>query len=548
MERTNLSSVETLAPIRDQAGASALYGERGYVGPRRILTSQQCRRFLAAVGEARVPPLDWEKGLAAAQRAFYELGTLPAILDVVADLIGDDVILWGASIQRRAPSEVHPWHSDIESDVDAGETLAVWIGLEHTTRDSSLLMVPYSHRFGVTIQEVRHQMGVARADVASDVIAEWARSRDDRSEVLKFDMTDGDAMFFDGRLWHGSHNVLARPRKALLLQYATPDAVIRIPDLNHLDWPFSKLEMPRPPCLLVRGTDGAGVNRIVSAPVTASARPLPQLTSRVYPLPLPLEPDTTRGWKPYPVFRGITADFQIGCHASALTSGTTPHPPHAHIEEELLLLMDGEVELDLPDVQGSGARPHLMPGDFVYYPAHFTHTLTTASAEPANYLMLKWSDPPSGTHATLPYGRYRAFDGPASTGDKGFSIQKLFEGPTAHLRKLQCHASTLMPGAGYEPHADAYDVAIVVLEGEVETLGQRVGPCAVIFYRAGERHGMRNPGSAIARYLVFEFHGQSSPDTLSPGPPWVTARRFVYRLVHRGWRTKLKRLIGRRQT
>jgi hypothetical protein len=50
-------------------------------------------------------------------------------------------------------------------------------------------------------------------------------------------------------------------------------------------------------------------------------------------------------------------------------------------------------------------------------------------------------------------------------------------------------------------------VAIIVLEGEVESLGKRVRPHSVIFYGAGEPHGMRNPGGSIARYAVFEFHG-----------------------------------------
>ena len=64
-----------------------------------------------------------------------------------------------------------------------------------------------------------------------------------------------------------------------------------------------------------------------------------------------------------------------------------------------------------------------------------------------------------------------------------------------------------MPGAGYAPHADPYDVAVIVLEGTVETLGRRVEPCGLIFYKAGEPHGLENPTDHVARYVVFEFHG-----------------------------------------
>jgi hypothetical protein len=68
----------------------------------------------------------------------------------------------------------------------------------------------------------------------------------------------------------------------------------------------------------------------------------------------------------------------------------------------------------------------------------------------------------------------------------------------------------MLPGAGYEPHVDAYDVAIFVVSGKVETLGQVVEPNSVIFYSAGEPHGMKNVGQEPAKYLVFEMHGPGS--------------------------------------
>ena len=136
------------------------FAAQGYAGPVRVLSAQECQRFLQAVGDPRRrPPLDWNKGHAASSRAFYEISTHPAIIEVVAALLGEDVMLWGASIQSRPPGAVHPWHSDIESSDPSSKTVSVWIGIEHTTRDSSLLIIPYSHRFGVTVQEVRHQLG-----------------------------------------------------------------------------------------------------------------------------------------------------------------------------------------------------------------------------------------------------------------------------------------------------------------------------------------------------------------------------------------------------
>src|SRR5438128_1406551 len=268
------------------------FAEAGYFGPVRVLSKGDCRRFLRAADLRSQAPLDWDKGMAATSRAYYEIATRPEILDVVSELLGGEVILWGASIQRRVPSAVHPRHSDIEcSDPDC-RTVAVWIGLEHTTPRSSLLVLSRSHRFGVTVQQVRQENGKERDEFGTDDLAGWARERDGRSELVRLGVTDGEALFFDGRLWHGTHNVSRRTRRALLLQYAAPDTAIRIPDLNYLDWPFRQLDSPRPPCLIVRGSAREGLNRVIAAPVAdGHAAPGLRLTSRIHPLRLPLEPD-----------------------------------------------------------------------------------------------------------------------------------------------------------------------------------------------------------------------------------------------------------------
>ena len=210
--------------------------------------------------------LDWNKSLAATSRPFFKLAIHPKIIDIVADLLGDDIMLWGASIQSRKRRAIHPWHSDIETALHPQRTVSVWIGLKGVSRDSCPILIPYSHRFGLTFQEERKNRGLDRNDVREGAVAAWAGERDARSEVLVPDMSDGDAIFFDGQLWHGSRNVSRRNRRAILLQYATPSTEIRIPDLNYLDWPFVLLDQPRPPCIMIRGSSNGTVNRYVSPP------------------------------------------------------------------------------------------------------------------------------------------------------------------------------------------------------------------------------------------------------------------------------------------
>jgi len=247
------------------------------------------------------------------------------------------------------------------------------------------------------------------------------------------------------------------------------------------------------------------INAVLGAKVGVPGR----LKSRIDPLMLPLDPDEQVGFKLYHQFQGCTDNAKfLSCHVSVLVHGHCPHPPHTHSEEEILLLLAGEADLILPRMASSEGKQEfrLTPGQFVYYPAYFPHTLRTVSAHPANYLMFKWRAP-CRNRAQLDFGRFDIakfyFTDENST---GFKSRLLFEGPTGCLGKLHAHATTLAPGAGYKPHVDRHDGAIVILQGEVETLGQRVRPHGIIYFAAGEPHGMHNPGAQPARYVVFEFH------------------------------------------
>jgi quercetin dioxygenase-like cupin family protein len=526
-----------------RTGSSSLlqYVDQGYLGPVRVLSAAQCRGFMVRVnGTSRHPPLDWSKGHGASSRVFYELASHPTIVAIVTALLGDDVMLWGASIESRRAGEVHPWHTDIESAASHGTALSVWIGLQHTSRDSSLTLVPYSHRFGATVQEVRDRHGKRRADTTAADIAGWAQNLSPRASVLQPDMADGEALFFDGRLWHGSSNGSGRTRRAVLLQYATPDTAIRIPDFNYLDWPFRRLNTPRPACVMISGRGGPMNNRIVPAPLPEATLTTARLSNRIYPLRVPLDIDEGTRWKPYDVFRGGTANVaDLSCHASVLIHGHSPHPPHRHEEEEILILLSGEADLLLPD-----RRMRLKAGQLVYYPAQFAHTLQTTSDAPASYLMFKWRNvAAAATDSLLTFRHARPFEDASDlTIGEGFSVRGLFRGPTTSLRKLECHVSKLPPGAGYEPHVDAHDVAIVLLDGQIETLAERVGAHAVVFHPAGEAHGLRNPGDIDALYLVIEFHG---PRTAHLSKASVGAVSFSRLTDPERWKRKIKHVWRR---
>ena len=180
------------------------------MGPMPVLTETECRDFLKAAHDtSHPPPLDWNKGHAVNSRVFYKIATHPAILNEVTKILGENVMLWGASIQKQSPNEILPWHSDIESAASGGKTVSVWIGLKNINQYTSLVCIPCSHRFGETIQEVRYKLGINRHKTNNKDIVGWAKQRDNRSSLILPGMKEGEAILFDGQLWHKSHNQTA---------------------------------------------------------------------------------------------------------------------------------------------------------------------------------------------------------------------------------------------------------------------------------------------------------------------------------------------------
>ncbi len=522
-------------------GLRAAFEESGYLGPIRIFSPEECAPLLSLL-RAAPRPADWFKGHAVTSRAFYSVGSDPRIVDRVAELIGGDVLLWGASLVRKAPGRIHPWHTDIETSEDLPGTVSVWIGLENTSVRSSLQLVARSHRLGMTIQHRAARAGRARGEAAPEQLLSWAREGEPLSELVRPDMGDGEAIFFDGRLWHGSENTnTAGTRTALLLQYAAPDRLIRVPDLRHLMPPFVFLEEPLPPCVLVRGERRWTRNRIVRAP---SKRPAVNWVHAL-DLPLPLPVDDS-GWGPRRMFAGATPTMRsLAVHASVLLPGASPHPPKGHDEEELVVVLDGEPDLEMLDASGTSIRRTTGRGTILYCADGTPHTMYNQSVSPASYLILKWENGSAWKGARAEGTLASGFFLPPEVGpdhERRRATALVFQGPTRHLRRLHCHRTALAPGGGIASHADPYDVAIVVLEGTVETCGRRLGPNAVVFYAAGNLHEIRNPGESVASYLVFEFHGAARHRPLIRQLAARTPRRLRNSLP-RPLRSGLRRLL-----
>jgi hypothetical protein len=141
------------------------------------------------------------------------------------------------------------------------------------------------------------------------------------------------------------------------------------------------------------------------------------------------------------------------------------------MEEELLVVISGEVEICLPDCESDCDPPteRLRPGDFAYYPAYRWHTLRNVAQSPACYVMFKWRG--TMAHAGAPLQTQVVHPEVEREPKKDFDVDVLFQGATCFLDRLQAHLTKLRHGCGYRLHRDEYDVVIVVLEGRISLLG-----------------------------------------------------------------------------
>ncbi len=225
----------------------------------------------------------------------------------------------------------------------------------------------------------------------------------------------------------------------------------------------------------------------------------------------------------YPVEEVISRSREVYFDAPTATSaeftvsvfflppGETPLQLHKHAEEELIVPIESQLDVLTTDARGP-LTDHVAPGKLVFNAAEQSHAISRLSDERATYLVLKWmGHNPKPFEATLGSAVFdfaklhrRQLKGE----QRRFKADTILEGATRNLEKLHSHASTLAPGAGYPEQEDPIDIAIVLMSGKVETLGQTATAPAVFFYPAGRPHGLQNVGSEPAQYVVFEFHGR----------------------------------------
>jgi quercetin dioxygenase-like cupin family protein len=96
------------------------------------------------------------------------------------------------------------------------------------------------------------------------------------------------------------------------------------------------------------------------------------------------------------------------------------------------------------------------------------------------------------------------------------TVRSFFSAPTATLKNLEVHVTTLNPGQmPHQPHRHPNEEMIILQQGTVETLSngvwKRVGVGSVIFNGSNQLHGLKNVGSEPAVYHVINFQSAATP-------------------------------------
>jgi quercetin dioxygenase-like cupin family protein len=87
------------------------------------------------------------------------------------------------------------------------------------------------------------------------------------------------------------------------------------------------------------------------------------------------------------LFKGPTATLaELEMHVTTLNPGTTSHPPHHHVNEELVILREGTVE-----TLSDGKWVRLGPGSVIFNASDSLHGLRNVGTKPAVYHVINWS-------------------------------------------------------------------------------------------------------------------------------------------------------------
>ena len=205
-------------------------------------------------------------------RDFLALAREPAILDLVEQLIGPDIILWGCQIFCKPGGDGMevPWHQDGHYwPIRPLATCTVWVALDRSTVENGCLrVIPGSHRGQRLYDHLRED----RDDVVLNQAVKPGEF--DPSAALDVELEPGQMSMHDVYLIHGSNpNRSPKRRAGVAIRYMPATSLFDRGLMARSAASGYTVDFTSRPIWLLRGVDRTGRNdfRVGHRPELASA-------------------------------------------------------------------------------------------------------------------------------------------------------------------------------------------------------------------------------------------------------------------------------------
>ena len=143
---------------------------------------------------------------------FLEICKLTPLLDIVDQLIGRDIIVWGSRIFSKAPQtgRATPWHQDGEYwPIRPLATATVWIAIDESNEDNGCLNILTGSNNAKTLLPHQSLSGKGAA-LDKEIKPELIKSKD----VVSVPLQPGQMVIFDVFTAHGASPNLSNQRRA----------------------------------------------------------------------------------------------------------------------------------------------------------------------------------------------------------------------------------------------------------------------------------------------------------------------------------------------
>jgi ectoine hydroxylase-related dioxygenase (phytanoyl-CoA dioxygenase family) len=192
-------------------------------------------------------------------RKFLELAMHKPIVDLVEQLIGPDIALWGCHVFCKPPSEGYetPWHQDGHYwPIRPLATCTVWLAIEPSTKENGCLrVIPGSHRD----KKLHPHLHEDRSDLT--LSQRMADGTFDEAEAVDLELQPGEMSMHDVYMIHGAEaNRSSQRRTGVALRYM-PTTSLFDRNLNPVDGKSGvAVSFATRPLWLLRGVDRTGRN------------------------------------------------------------------------------------------------------------------------------------------------------------------------------------------------------------------------------------------------------------------------------------------------